>query len=109
MNILSCSSSDSDESNNSGYSDIFFDCESKEICSWKEFYTIMKTNRNELLDFLIKNGNYNNLINIISNIEKHKQKFSYIFNSMMLGEYGLEANKQKAIYELPTLELHQIH
>lgn len=70
----------------------------------KEFYRIMKYNREELPSFLEAHGTYDNMKNYIQTIEEQKHNRN-IFSDMCLGKVGNENNKQWALYELPTHEL----
>jgi hypothetical protein len=71
-----------------------------------ELYKIMKCNRGDVAKFLEENGSYDTLKQCIKTIEEMKKdKNRNIFSDMCLGKMGLETNKQRAIYELPTHEL----
>jgi len=71
-----------------------------------ELYDILKNKRETLGTFLLQNCNYEYLKSQLIQIENTKiQKERHILMTLLLGERGLESNKQKAIYELPTNEL----
>lgn len=72
--------------------------------SWQEFYDILHHNRELLSDFLQLNGYYDVIKGYLLDIEKNVEEKN-IINKLLLGTYGLEINKQRAIYELPTIEL----
>jgi hypothetical protein len=76
------------------------------ISNWKELYNILVSDREQLADFINKYGTYDNLKSLIIDIEKYgNNDKNFTFNEILLGYRGYEYNKQKAIYELPTLEL----
>jgi len=75
---------------------------------WKNLYTIFKNNRNELGHYLELNGGYDQIKNLLIDIEKNKSHIGNIIKKLFLGSIGHEINKQKAIYELPTTELLEI-
>lgn len=55
-----------------------------------------RNNTNEIADYIVENGSYKKYSQIFKNRD--------IYN-LFLGRDGFEYNKQKAIYEFPTLEL----
>jgi len=78
----------------------------------QELYEILKSKRENLADFLKNNNSYNYLRTLLSEIEVdyeaneiHQNGQMSIIKKLFLGNIGLESNKQKAIYELPTDEL----
>lgn len=83
------------------------DALNEENNEWKQLYKILKYDRNKIKDFLINNNSYNYLRNLLEQIEKHKitEKDSNIIMKLFLGQVGLEINKQRALYEMPTNEL----
>ena len=73
----------------------------------KTLYKILKYDRSKLPTFLEKNGSYSTLIICLKKVEEYEEnrtKYN-IIQELMLGYEGLEHHKQKAIYELPTMEL----
>lgn len=68
-----------------------------------DLLSIFETNRNALSDFLKNNCKYDYLKQLFSEIEHDKGHD--IIQKLFLGTHGMEVNKQKAIYELPTDEL----
>lgn len=70
--------------------------------SSSELHNIFKNQREELLAFLKVNCKYDYLKELLINIELEQQDSIY---DLFLCTSGLESNKQKAIYELPTEEL----
>lgn len=77
---------------------------------WENLYITLKNDRDELPNFLKKNCDYAFLKNLLIEIENNKEhgKNKNIIKKLFLGKCGLESNKQKAIYELPTNELLKI-
>ncbi|AYV76924.1 MAG: hypothetical protein Barrevirus4_8 [Barrevirus sp.] len=67
----------------------------------KQLTYILKYDRDQLPSFLKKDYSYNHLINLLKLIESNNGVIADLF----LGLTGLESNKQRAIYELPTYEL----
>lgn len=74
-----------------------------------KFYDVLTVNRDQLASFLLENTSYisyNTLSQLFIEIKKIKNyKDGNIVTDLLLGCIGPECNKQKAIYELPTLEL----
>jgi len=68
-----------------------------------DLLSVFETNRNALSEFLKNNCTYDYLKKIFSEMEQ-TQGYD-IIKKIFLGTYGIEINKQKAIYELPTDEL----
>lgn len=78
--------------------------------NWNNLYNKFKYERTKLPDFLKDNCDYNYLKNLFVEIENNKQNSYHqnntcIIRNLFLGKCGLESNKQKAIYELPTNQL----
>lgn len=76
--------------------------------SSKDLYRILKDDRDALPDFLKENCKYDylkSLLREIEDINTNETKQINMIISLFLGTFGLESNKQKAIYELPTEEL----
>ena len=72
----------------------------------EELFSILVNDRKTLEMFLDKHGDYDNLYNLLKEIElKNKNKKNNITRELLLGEYGYESNKQIALYELPTNNL----
>ena len=70
--------------------------------SSSDLYDIFKNDREKLLEFLKVNCKYDYLKELLVDIEENQKDNIY---DLFLSRVGLEINKQKAIYELPTAEL----
>ena len=74
--------------------------------SSKELYDIFRSKRESLGEFLEINCNHEYLKTLLTTIEvDNETKETNIIKKLFLGQIGLESNKQKAIFELPTDEL----
>jgi len=71
---------------------------------WMELLEILKSNRNKLVEFILANGDYDVIKQILLDIEENVNNIS-IVRDLFLGNYGFEYYKQKSIYELPTNQL----
>jgi len=73
---------------------------------YKQLEYILKSERHKLPDFLVSYGSYNNLREMLQQIEAGSNSTTTdIVRSLLLGLVGNESNKQHALYELPTTEL----
>lgn len=70
-----------------------------------ELYDIFTSNREKLGEFLKSNCEYEHLKKLLINMEMNNGMNESIIKKAFIGTVGLESNKQKAIYELPTNEL----
>jgi len=62
--------------------------------------------RYRLLDYLVNYGDFNNLRNALIGIEEQSDLIEKdVIQKLFLGLLGLESNRQRAFYELPTHEL----
>jgi hypothetical protein len=68
-----------------------------------------RLDKNSLPNFLLKHGNYDILRNIFGILEKKHETNPHldtgVVRDLLMGKIGPEHNKQKALYELPTIEL----
>jgi len=67
-------------------------------------YEILKSNREQLANFLESNCDYEYLKNLLVDIENSSEDLK-IIEKLFLGKIGQESYKERAIYELPTNEL----
>ena len=71
----------------------------------ESLFDILAYRRGSLLDFLQVNGSFDNLKNLLTEIEENNGDTFDIIRKLFLGNIGFECNKQAAFYELPTHEL----
>jgi hypothetical protein len=73
----------------------------------EQLYNIFKHDRSELVDFLLTNWSYFELRQCFAELHTKYPKGTInisVLKELFTGEIGFEANKQEAIYELPTKE-----
>ena len=92
---------DIEEFNDEELDDIYYqdNCQNEK---WIELCNILLNDRDNLANFLIENGKYNIIKKCLQDIETNN---NMNIEDLFLGKVGDELNKQRALYELPTLEL----